>query len=671
MEIFISDYLELLGDSFFNPQKRVYIGYLMAAFIIALLVQTFLNKNSMLSSIFTIFSKKIWLSNSACYDYIILLVNQVIMMGGLGRLIPKLAVTTFIFEYLHIFFNGRVSLWVNMPSWMIAVLFTLLLFLFDDLAKYIVHRCLHRCSALWAFHKVHHSAETLTPFTVYRTHPVEGIIFSLRTIVVQAIIVAGFIFFFGERTELVTVLGANVILFLFNTCGANLRHSHIWISYGKIIEHILISPAQHQIHHSKATKHHDRNFGTILSIWDWIGGSLCVAEKNENIAFGLGESSVTYNSLRSIYLNPCSEATYCLLNSLKKAYTKMSNSVSVIRLSISIMVFLVFACFGFVGIAETATKSKVLNVYSHRQPFLIKPFIDAYSAQTGVKVNIVYASKGLAQRLQAEGERSPADLVLTVDMARLNVYADKNLLYPVVSDILKANIPEHLRDSKNRWFAFSKRARVIVVAKRVKDAQLIKNYEDLVDQKWSGRLCARPGSHVYNRALIASFININGVSAAEAWSKGIVKNLARRPQGNDRAQVKAIYEGVCDIAIINNYYFGKLKFSEKSIQRKWANSVNLIFPNQSNRGTHINISGGGVVKYSKNKAEAIRFLEFLTQEKAQNLYGSINFEYPVNLKIPIPKELMSWGAFKEDKMPIIRIADLAPDAQKVIDRVGW
>ena len=349
----------------------------------------------------------------------------------------------------------------------------------------------------------------------------------------------------------------------------------------------------------------------------------------------------------------------------------MSNSVSVIRLSISIMVFLVFACFGFVGIAETATKSKVLNVYSHRQPFLIKPFIDAYSAQTGVKVNIVYASKGLAQRLQAEGERSPADLVLTVDMARLNVYADKNLLYPVVSDILKANIPEHLRDSKNRWFAFSKRARVIVVAKRSKDAQLIKNYEDLVDQKWSGRLCARPGSHVYNRALIASFININGVSVAEAWSKGIVKNLARRPQGNDRAQVKAIYEGVCDIAIINNYYFGKLKFSEKSIQRKWANSVNLIFPNQSNRGTHINISGGGVVKYSKNKAEAIRFLEFLTQEKAQNLYGSINFEYPVNLKIPIPKELMSWGAFKEDKMPIIRIADLAPDAQKVIDRVGW
>ena len=671
MEIFISQYLELLVNSFFNPQKRIFVGYLITAFIIAFLVQVVVYKNSIRLSFLTIFAKKIWLSNSACNDYIILLVNQVIMMGGLARLLSKLAVTTLLFEYLHILFNGRVSLWINTPSWIIAILFTLLLFLFDDLTKYLVHRCLHRFSVLWAFHKVHHSAETLTPFTVYRTHPVEGIVFSLRSILVQAIVVAGFIFFFGERTELVTVLGANAVLFLFNTCGANLRHSHIWISYGKSIEHFLISPAQHQIHHSKAVKHHDRNFGTILSIWDWIGGSLYIAGKNENIEFGVDKSCEAYNSLRSIYLKPCFESIYCLSKSLKKAYIKMNNSVSVIRISISTIAFLVCTFFGFMAIADGMIKSKELNIYSHRQPFLIKPFIDAYSSQTGVNINIVYASKGLAQRLQAEGERSPADLVLTVDMARLNVYADKNLLHPVVSSILKSNIPEHLRDPKNRWFAFSKRARVIVVAKRAKDAQLIKNYEDLVDKRWNGRLCSRPGSHVYNRALIASFINRNGVPAAEAWSQGIVENLARRPQGNDRAQVKAIYEGVCDIAIINNYYFGKLKFSEKAIQRQWADSVNLIFPNQSNRGTHINISGGGVVKYSKNKVEAIRFLEFLTQKQAQNLYGSINFEYPVNMKIPIPKELMSWGAFKEDNMPIIRISELAPDAQKIIDRVGW
>ncbi|MEM8977695.1 MAG: extracellular solute-binding protein, partial [Pseudomonadota bacterium] len=155
------------------------------------------------------------------------------------------------------------------------------------------------------------------------------------------------------------------------------------------------------------------------------------------------------------------------------------------------------------------------------------------------------------------------------------------------------------------------------------------------------------------------------------WASGVIENLARRPQGNDRAQVKAIYEGVCDLAIINNYYFGKLKYSDKPDQRKWADAVKLIFPNQDSRGTHVNISGGGVAKYSKNKKEAVRFLEFLTSKTAQDLYGRINFEYPVNPSTPLSKELQSWGRFKEDTMPIARIAELAPEAQKVIDRAGW
>ena len=157
---------------------------------------------------------------------------------------------------------------------------------------------------------------------------------------------------------------------------------------------------------------------------------------------------------------------------------------------------------------------------------------------------------------------------------------------------------------------------------------------------------------------------------AQTWA-GVFDNLARRPQGNDRAQVKAVYEGVCDIAIINNYYFGKLKHSDKSNQRDWAAAVDLIFPNQEDRGTHVNISGGGVARHSKNKAEAVRFLEFLTSQAAQDLYGSINYEYPVNPAVDTPKELRSWGTFNEDQMPIARIAELAPEAQKVIDRVGW
>ncbi len=312
-----------------------------------------------------------------------------------------------------------------------------------------------------------------------------------------------------------------------------------------------------------------------------------------------------------------------------------------------------------------------LNIYSHRQPFLIKPFLEAYTKQTGTKINVVYASKGLAQRLQAEGSRSPADVVLTVDIARLWVYADKQLLAKVNSKILEKNIPAHMRDADNHWFAFSKRARVIVVSKSAKDALAIKSYAELADPKWRGRICARPGSHVYNRALVASVVHAKGAAGAETWAKGVIANLARRPQGNDRAQVKAIYEGVCDIAIINNYYFGKLKYSDKPAQRKWAEAVQLIFPNQNDRGTHVNISGGGIAKYSKNKEEAVRFLEFLTSDAAQQLYGSVNFEYPVNPSTPLSKELSSWGRFKEDEMPIARIAELAPEAQMIIDRAGW
>ena len=312
-----------------------------------------------------------------------------------------------------------------------------------------------------------------------------------------------------------------------------------------------------------------------------------------------------------------------------------------------------------------------LNVYSHRQPFLIKPFIDIYESKTGNKVNIVYSSKGLAQRLKAEGELSPADIILTVDMARLAVYADKDLLAPVSSDLLNKTIPQNLRDTENKWFAFSKRARVIAVSKTSDDLELIKDYEDLADPIWKGRICSRPGSHVYNRGLLASLIYNNGYDAATSWAKNLKANFARRPQGNDRAQIKGIYEGVCDIAIINHYYFGKLKFSENPEHREWAESVRLIFPNQDNRGTHINISGGGVAKYSKNKEEAVKFLEFLTSDEAQNLYSSINFEYPINENIPLSHELENWGIFSQDSMPIVKIADLAPVSQKIIDIVGW
>jgi len=194
----------------------------------------------------------------------------------------------------------------------------------------------------------------------------------------------------------------------------------------------------------------------------------------------------------------------------------------------------------------------------------------------------------------------------------------------------------------------------------------------LADVKFKGKICTRPGSHAYNRSLLASIIAANGELRAEQWAKGLVNNLARNPEGNDRAQAKAIFEGVCDIAIMNTYYYGKMKFNVKNSEQKdWADAINIIFTNQDNRGNHINVAGGGLVKYSKNKDNAIVLLEFLTKSKAQALYSSMNYEYPVNPNVSLSEELKSWGEFKEDKLPIEKLAELAPVAQKIIDRVGW
>ena len=314
-----------------------------------------------------------------------------------------------------------------------------------------------------------------------------------------------------------------------------------------------------------------------------------------------------------------------------------------------------------------------LNIYSQREPFLIEPFLKAFTDQTGINTKILYSEKGLAQRLKSEGRNSPADVVLTVDIARLSVYDDMGLLSKTASTTLENNITAHLRSPENKWFALSKRSRILATSKDRVGAAEITRIEDLADPKWKGRICTRPGSHVYNRALMASIIAHHGSEAAEEWAKGLVANLARKPQGNDRAQVKAIYEGVCDVALINSYYYGNMKFSEDAEQRAWADAMNIVFPNQgeNDRGAHINVSGGGVAIHSKNKEAAIKLLEFLSEATSQKLYGEVNYEYPVNPAVIVDGELASWGTFKEDQLPIQKIADLSREAQMMIDRVGW
>ncbi len=669
MESFVVEWAERLADQFLDPRKRVFVGYLASAFALALAVQSIAAGGTLRNALPRLFSPKIWWSRSARADYRIAILNQAAMMGLAPRLVSTLALATLLFEAMHVWFDGRTLLWPEAPGWAVAAGFTVILFLLDDATRYLLHRWLHAWPPLWCFHRVHHTAETLTPFTVYRTHPVEGVLFALRATLVQAVAIAAFVFFLGERVELVTVLGANAIIFVFNVAGSNLRHSHVPISYGRALERVLISPAQHQIHHSVAARHAGRNFGAVLAVWDWLGGTLRLAERGE-LRFGLPGAGAGSHRLGNVYLAPFRDAAAILYKPFLRRFDRMMsprNSRSARR---GAAAALAVALAGFSGPAEGAPKGE-LNIYSHRQPFLINPFIEAYEKRTGVTVNTVYAKKGLAQRLQAEGTRSPADAVLTVDIARLHVYADKDLLAPVDSAVLRRNVPAHLRDPGNRWFAFSKRARAVAVSREADDGGLIERYEDLTDARWKGRICARPGSHVYNRALVASMIAAHGEAGALAWARGVVANLARRPQGNDRAQMKAIFEGVCDVTIVNDYYYGKLLASGVPAHRGWAKAVRLIFPNQADRGTHVNISGGGVAKHSRNKAGAVRFLEFLTSETAQKLYGSVNFEYPVNPAVEPPEEVKARSGFREDRIPIARIAELAPRAQRVIDKAGW
>lgn len=314
----------------------------------------------------------------------------------------------------------------------------------------------------------------------------------------------------------------------------------------------------------------------------------------------------------------------------------------------------------------------VLNVYSYRQEFLVNPLIEAFEKETGIDVKIVFAQEGLVQRLKAEGMNSPADVILTADINRMEEFQGENLLQPVTSDTLSANIPAQYRHPDGLWYGLTMRARVIYAHKtRVKPGEA-DTYEDLALPHMKGRVCARSGKHPYNISLLASIIAAKGIDEAQAWLQGVKDNLARRPQGNDRAQVKAIKEGECDVAIGNSYYFGKmLTNDEKPEEKEWAAAVNLIFPNQSDRGAHVNVSAAAVTQSAKHQDTAIKFLEFLSSDNAQRIFAAENFEYPLKEGIALDPLVASWGAFKADNRNLAEIVAQHTEAAKMMDRVAF
>ncbi|MFK7996204.1 MAG: Fe(3+) ABC transporter substrate-binding protein [Granulosicoccus sp.] len=317
----------------------------------------------------------------------------------------------------------------------------------------------------------------------------------------------------------------------------------------------------------------------------------------------------------------------------------------------------------------TVSADGSVNVYSYRQPFLIKPMFDVFTRETGIEVNTVFAKKGLVERLENEGENSPADLIFTVDIGRLDGAVKAKVTQAVQSDILESNIPEEFRDPDGQWFGLTNRARLIVTSKDRMAEGTITTYEDLAKPEFAGKICTRSGKHQYMTALIASVIAHTDESQAESWLNGVKSNLARQPEGNDRAQVKAISEGQCDIAVINSYYMGAMMSDEE--QSSWADSVRIVFPNQDDRGTHMNISGMSLTRSAPNKDNAIKLMEFLSGNLAQQMYAEQNHEYPVNKDIAPSGLVQSWGEFKYDSLPLAEIAKHRVTATKMVDKVGY
>ena len=319
--------------------------------------------------------------------------------------------------------------------------------------------------------------------------------------------------------------------------------------------------------------------------------------------------------------------------------------------------------------ASVRAEAASVNVYSYRQPFLVTPLFDKFTAETGIEVKTIFAKKGLIERIKAEGTRSPADVLLTVDIGRL--HAARDIAQPVTSKVLNRHIPAQARGQDDKWFGLTWRARVAYAAKSRVSANKL-SFTDLANAEYRGRVCLRSGQHPYNIALFAALIDHMGEAAFTNWLTGLKANLANKPSGNDRAQVRRVYGGACDIAIGNTYYMGKMQTNEKKPEQKdWAASVKVIFPDMPRGGAHMNVSGMAMAKHAPNRENALKLMEFLVSEEAQKIYAEVNFEYPIRQDISASERVKSWGRFTPDTISLDRIAALRSRASEIVDEVAF
>ncbi|MGM0420708.1 MAG: Fe(3+) ABC transporter substrate-binding protein [Bacillota bacterium] len=322
--------------------------------------------------------------------------------------------------------------------------------------------------------------------------------------------------------------------------------------------------------------------------------------------------------------------------------------------------------------AGTAYGAEEVNLYTNRHYDTDEEILNRFTEETGIEVNVLKGdSDQLIERLAREGENSPADLLITADAGRLHRAKTRDLLQAVDTETLNNNVPANLRDEDNYWFGLTRRARVIVYAQDRVDPEELSSYEDLTSDKWEGRILVRSSENIYNQSLLASFIAIHGEEWAEDWANGIVENMARKPQGNDRAQATAVAAGEGDIAIMNTYYLGKMINSDNPNEVEVAENVGIYFPGQDNGGTHINVSGIGLTRYAPNPDNAIKLMEYLSSESAQKFFASANYEYPVNPEVAPSELLESWGAFTEQDINLTELGIHNQTAVQIFNRAGW
>lgn len=326
------------------------------------------------------------------------------------------------------------------------------------------------------------------------------------------------------------------------------------------------------------------------------------------------------------------------------------------------------------AVATTAfpvfAQDQVVNIYSYRQPDLIKPVLDAFTAETGIRTEVLFLDRGLEERIEAEGVNSPADVILTIDIARLVAVQERGVTQPVVDEEINANIPAEYRDPEGNWFGLTRRGRVVYASRDRVEADTL-TYAELADPKYRDAFCIRTGQHDYNLALFSAMIAHWGEEQTEEWMRGFKENLARKPDGNDRSQAQGIAAGECEMSLGNTYYVGLMRNNEQEPEQKeWEAAIKVIFPTFEDGGTHVNISGMAMAEHAPNRDNALALMRYLTSDEAQAIYAEQVYEYPVKAGVEPSETVQSFGELNADTLPLAEIAKHRRAASEMVDRVG-